>query len=172
MKVWAIISSSMDATTSGTARWPRIRRAADRYGRCLRDLGGDSAHLLVQAVRRHHTGDDPVPERLVRSHHPAREHQVRRNPVPADLKEAGDPAGVGDDAVTHLGQHEPRPLGGHPDVTQQGSLERGADRPTLERDHDRCVELEDGADAAVPAAHELVMGHSRVGATEGADVPA
>ena len=88
-----------------------------------------------------------MPERLVGRHHPAGEHHVGRDPVPADLEEAGDAAGVGDHAVPDLGQHEPGAFGGDPDVAQQRPLERAADGPALERDDDRRVELEDGADA-------------------------
>lgn len=88
------------------------------HGRRLRDLHGDRVDFGVQALGRHHARDHAVPKRLVGVHHPAREHHVGCDTVPADLEEAGDAAGVGDDAVADLGQHEPGAFGGHSDVTQ------------------------------------------------------
>ena len=119
------------------------------------------------------TTRDTMPWRksLVGGHHPPRQDQVRRDPVTADLEYPRHPAGVGDHAVPDFGQHEARSFGGHPDVAQERPLEGRTDRPALEGDDDRRIELEDGADPAVSPAHELVVGQAAVSATERTDVP-
>ena len=79
-------------------------------------------------------GHDAVGQRLVGRHRPAGEHHVGGDAVAAHLEQAGDAAGVGDDAVADLGEHEAGALGGDADVAQQRPLERGADRPPLDGD--------------------------------------
>ncbi len=171
MNVWAIISSSIDASNSGRARWPRIRRAAahgHRRGRS--DLLGDLTGLLIEAFGRNQARDDAVPECLPGVEDPARQDHVGRQPVTAHLEQPTDAPRVGDHPVADLGEHEPCPLGRHPDVAEQGALERCTDGPALERHDDGNVQLEDGPDALMAAPHELVVGHPAVGPAQGTDV--
>ena len=93
-------------------------------------------------------------------------------PVPAHLVEHGDAAGVGDHAVGHLGQPEARALGRDADVAQQRPLERAAHHPALARDDHRRVEVPELLDAAVAAAHQLVVRQLDLHGADRADVAA
>ena len=159
MNVWAISSSAIEERTVGLRQVPDHPPGhLHRDGGCGGDLLRHLPHRLVELVGRDDARHDPVGVRLVGTHRPAGEHHVGGHAVTADLVQPPDPAGVGDHAVRHLGQHEPRTLGGDADVAQQRPLERRADRPALHGDDDRRFEVEDLQDAAVATAHELVVG--------------
>ena len=90
----------------------------------------------------------------------------------AHLVEDADAAGVGDDPVLGLGEHEPGALGGDADVAQQGPLERAADGPALDGDDDRGLDGPQLLDAPLAPGHQLVVGHLDLAAADGADVTA
>ena len=69
-----------------------------------------------------------------------------------------------------LRQHEPRVVGRDADVAQQRPLERAAQRPALDGDDDRRLDLPDLLDASVPRGHQLVMGALVVQHADRADV--
>ena len=144
----------------GSARCRMTRRAI------LTVTAGDAGDLRRPSPRRSRRARrGPRPARRSRGRRPPRRSMVRpvstmslTTPCAADLEQPAHPAGVGDDAVADLGKHEPGPLGGDADVTEQRPLERSPDRPALDGHDDRRVEVEDLQHAPMAAGHQLVVG--------------
>ena len=132
MKVWPISSSAIDDRISGSARCLITRRAIFTVtAGAAAIFSAISSATPSSSSRGHDARHDAVGVRLGGVHGTAGEDHVAGDAVAADLEQASDPAGVGDDAVGHLREHEAGALGGDADVAQQRPLERAADRPAL-----------------------------------------
>jgi hypothetical protein len=129
----------------------------ERRGRS--DLVGHLAGGGVEVVGRDDAADDAVREGLVGAEASTGEHHVADEPVAAHLVQDRHAAGVGDDPVADLGEHELRRRGADADVAQQGPLERPADGPAVDGHDDGRLDCPDLLDAAMAAAHELVVAH-------------
>ena len=171
MYVCAISSSAIDERISGSARcWITRRAIFTVTAGAAAILPRDLPRGVVERVVGDDAGHHAVRVGLGRVHRPAGEDHVAGDAVPAHLEQAPDATGVGDHAVGDLGQHEARVLGRDPDVAEQRALERGADRPALDRDDDRRVEVEDLLHAPMALAHQLVVRHLDFATADGGDV--